>query len=87
MFIMKKEILHDYCQWLFSILFELEKELDFSSYDAYNQRIFGFISERLLDVYLLQNQISYQELPVMFMEKENWIKKGFAFLKRKFLHK
>lgn len=87
MFIMKKEVLHDYCQWLFSILFELEKELDFSSYDAYNQRIFGFISERLLDVYLLQNQINYKELPVMFMESENWIKKGFAFLKRKFLHK
>ena len=52
MLIMKKEILHDYCSWLFSILFELENRLDISSYNTYNQRIFGFISERLLDVYL-----------------------------------
>jgi len=86
MFIMKKELFHDYCDWLFSILFELEDQLDISSYNAYNKRIFGFISERLLDVYLEKEKIPYAELPVMFMEKENWFKKGFAFLKRKFIH-
>lgn len=85
MLIMKREQLHDYCHWLFTILFELEKRLDTSSYTAYNQRIFGFISERLLDVYLEAHKLSYAELPVMFMEKEHWIKKGFAFLKRKFI--
>ena len=84
MFLMNKEIFYDYCHWLFDILFELEKQLDISSYNAYNQRIFGFISERLLDVYLEANQIPYKELPVLFMEKEHWIKKGTAFLKRKF---
>jgi len=86
MFLMKKELFHDYCNWLFSILFELEQRLDISAYDAYNKRIFGFLSERLLDVYLEKNQLPYTELPVLFMEKENWIKKGFAFLKRKFMH-
>lgn len=84
MLIMKRELLHDYCHWLFSLLFELEHRLDISSYTAYNQRIFGFISERLLDVYLEANKLSYAELPVVFMENEHWIKKGFAFLKRKF---
>lgn len=84
MFIMKKELLHQYCEWLFSILFELEKTLDISGYTPYNQRIFGFISERLLDVFLEKNQLNYKELPVMFMEKEHWIKKGISFLKRKF---
>lgn len=86
MFIMKKEIFLDYCDWLFTILFELEQQLDISGYDAYNKRIFGFISERLLDVYLEKQNISYAELPVLFMEQENWIKKGFSFLKRKFFH-
>lgn len=86
MFIMKKELFHSYCNWLFSILFELEKQLDISCYDSYNQRIFGFVSELLLDVFIEKNQLPYKELDFMFMEKENWLRKGFAFLKRKFLH-
>lgn len=84
-FLMKKEIFDNYCQWLFTILFELEKQLDISSYDSYNQRIFGFVSELLLDVYLLKHNFIYKELPVIFMENEHWIRKIFAFLKRKFL--
>lgn len=84
MFVMKKSLLDDYCTWLFSILFELEKVLDISSYDSYNKRVYGFIAERLLDVYLVKNNLAYKELHVMFMEQEHWIKKGTAFLKRKF---
>ncbi len=86
MFVMKKELFHDYCDWLFSILSELEYTLDISGYNAYNQRIFGFVSERLMDVYLEKNKLRYRELPVLFMESEHWIKKVFAFLKRKFRH-
>ena len=82
MFIMKQEIFHDYGDWLFTILFELENRLGTSD-DAY-KRLYGYVSERLLDVYLEANQLAYKELPVMFMENEHWIKKGFAFLKRKF---
>ena len=85
MFVMKKEILHNYCSWLFSILFALEKDLDISSYDTYNKRVYGFLAERLLDVYLVKNKLAYKELSVLFMEKEHWFKKIFAFLKRKFL--
>lgn len=85
MFIMKKELFHNYCDWLFRILFTLEEELDISSYDAYNQRIFGFVSELLLDVYLEKNKLPYKEINFLFMEKEHWFKKGLAFLKRKFI--
>ncbi len=84
MFVMKKELLDDYCSWLFSILFALEKNLDISSYDTYNKRVYGFLAERLLDVYLVKNELPYKELPVLFMEKEHWVKKIFAFLIRKF---
>lgn len=84
MFIMKRDVFDRYCQWLFAILFEMERRLDISQYSANDRRVFGFVSERLLDIYLEANAIPYREVPVMFMEQQNWLKKGGAFLKRKF---
>lgn len=52
MFYTTRENLNNYCEWLFDILFEVEKRVDISSYDDYQQRLFGFLSERLLNVYL-----------------------------------
>jgi hypothetical protein len=83
MFIMKRDVLNRYCEWLFDILFELEKRLDISQYSLNDSRVFGFVSERLLDVWLEKNAIQYKEIPCMFMEKQNWIVKGMKFLMRK----
>ncbi|SDC00239.1 protein of unknown function [Succiniclasticum ruminis] len=85
MFVMRQDLFLEYCQWLFGILFELEERLDISEFDAYNSRVFGFVSERLLDVWLEKNRISYYEQNVSFMEPQNWLKKGGLFLKRKFI--
>lgn len=85
MFVMRRDRYNQYCEWLFTILFEVEKRLDISTYDAYNSRVFGFIGERLLDVWLEKQGIPYKEQNVSFLEKQDWIKKGGAFLKRKFL--
>lgn len=85
MFIMKYEKFDEYCNWLYSILFELEKRLDISDYSAYDARVFGFVSERLLDVWLNTKNYSYVDIPYVFMEKQNWITKGMKFLKRKAL--
>ena len=84
MFVMKKELLQHYCTWLFDILFELEKELDISSYSTNDKRVFGFVSERLLDAWLITNNIAYEELDVVYMESQHWLRKGMAFLNRKF---
>ncbi len=51
MVIMKKEIFQNYCEWLFSILFELENRISISK-NEYQSRVFGFIGERLLNIYL-----------------------------------
>lgn len=87
MFIMKKEVLDDYCEWLFDILFELEKRIDASKYDAFHARFFGRVSERLLDVYIYTNNIKFVEIPFVEVEHINWIKKGFGFLVAKFFGK
>ena len=87
MFIMKKEILDKYCEWLFSILFELEKRINPSQYDSFHARYLGRISERLLDVWINTNNLTYKEVSVIDIEKVNWIKKGTSFLKAKFFKK
>ena len=87
MMIMKKDILDDYCEWLFDILFELEKRIDVSKYDDFHKRFYGRISERLLDVYLYTNNIKFKEIPFVEIEHINWIKKGFGFLISKFTGK
>lgn len=56
MCIMKKELFDNYCEWLFNILFALEKEIDTREYSDYNKRIYGFLSERLFNVWLEKNK-------------------------------
>ena len=87
MFIMKKEVLNDYCEWLFDILFELEKRTDFSQYDSFHSRFLGRISELLLDVWINTNELTYEEVRVIDLQRVNWIKKGFSFLIAKFTGK
>ncbi len=83
MFIMKADLFRGYCEWLFDILFRLEKELDISLYNKNDQRVFGFVSERLLDVWVETNLYSYKNMPYVFMENQNWLIKGSNFIKRK----
>ena len=79
MFIMSRDVFERYCSWLFDILFELERRLDISAYNDNDARIFGFVSERLMDVFLGTHGIKYKELPYVFMEKQNWLVKGGNF--------
>ena len=44
-FIAKSEWVNKYCEWLFSILFEVEKNISISD-DNYQKRVFGFLSRR-----------------------------------------
>lgn len=85
MFVMRKDLMDDYCEWLFDVLFELERRLDISSYDPYSARVFGFVSERLLDVWLTTRGVAFRELPVANLESQNWPMKVIRFLKRKFI--
>ncbi len=84
MMIMTKKELDKYASWMFKLLFKLEKKIDISNYNNYERRLFGFIGERLLDIYLDANQKKFIEVPFVFEEKQNWIKKGGSFLLRKF---
>lgn len=86
MLIANSKPFNEYCAWLFSVLHEVGKKVDLHDYDDYEARVFGFLSEFLLDVWLDQHrQYSYTTVHCVFMEKQNWLKKGGKFLKRKFI--
>lgn len=87
MFIMKKELADKYCEWLFDILFELEKNIDTADMTVFEARLFGRVSEMLLDVWINTNKISYTEIGYIHMEKINWCRKISGFLSAKFLRK
>ena len=60
----RRELFMDYAGWLFALLQEAEKEIDVSSYDLYNRRVFGFLSEQLLLLWITKNQLKVYECPV-----------------------
>ncbi len=69
MFIMSKSEFKKYSEWLFDILFEVEARTDISTYDIYQARIYGYMAERLLNVYVYQNKLKVKYLPVLFTGK------------------
>lgn len=85
MFVMRKTDFNSYCEWLFTILFKFEGKCDISQYDTYQARVFGFLGERLFNVWLEKNNLRKIEISVINLEPVNWIDKGIKFLQRKFI--
>lgn len=70
MFIMSRSLYQEYAQWIFSILFEVEKRIHISS-DPYQKRIIGFLAERLLNVWLRYKSLRVKEIPIIFVHEED----------------
>ncbi len=73
MFACKKSIFDNYCSWLFPILFESLNQINFKDRDAYQKRVFGFLSERLFNVWLNDKNYSIEQLRM--------IRTDFSFIK------
>lgn len=70
MIITRKKIFDQYCEWLFDILFEAERRIDISEYDDMQKRIFGFLSERLLRVWLMNSNLRIREEALLMVEED-----------------
>ena len=68
MFVMKKSLFNQYSNWLFPILFELEKQVNIKNYDSYQSRLFGFLSERLFNIWLNYQNLKIYESRITFLE-------------------
>ena len=84
MYIMEKGLSDQYCEWLFGILFELEKRIGKREYSFFQGRFYGRVSEILFNVWLAKQPYTIKEVGCIHMEKIDWWKKGTAFLQAKF---
>ncbi|KRL94203.1 hypothetical protein FD28_GL000755 [Levilactobacillus hammesii DSM 16381] len=83
MFIMKREKFDDYCKWIFEVLHQLEIRIDISGYSDQEKRVFGYLSELLMDVWIDKNEINYGEVQWRQLGKRHPVKKVFFFMLRK----
>lgn len=94
MMIMRRELVNEYCSWLFDILFTLEQEYKTPDLSAFQGRFYGRVSEIIFNVWLAHQvrtgaleKTDIREVPCIYMEKIDWWRKGTSFLKAKFFHK
>lgn len=90
MLVTKKELFDEYAAWLFDILFEVEKRIhkDVLTRDAYQQRVYGFLSERMMRIFIeYKKEISsvrIKEVPTLYLEEDPKAWKRYKFKRIKY---
>lgn len=71
MFIMSDYDFKNYSEWLFAILDKSEFEIsqNIKHYDNYQSRVYGFLSERLFNVWIMHNKKNVFEMKVKYTDK------------------
>lgn len=70
LFVTSLPVLKGYAEWLFTIFAEASEEIDVSGYDKYHRRVYGFLSEQMMYVYIMKNGLTYAEIPVGISEEK-----------------
>ena len=67
MFLMNWTDFDRYCTWIFDILSRVEKATDISYYNPVQKRIYGYMAERLFNVWLVAENKKLLQNPVLFI--------------------
>lgn len=51
LFVMKRALFNQYCDWVFPILLQVDKSIDVSGRDNYQKRAMAFLAERMLSLF------------------------------------
>jgi hypothetical protein len=70
MFICRRDIFDDYCSWLFKILGTLEGRLNIEHYNPVQKRIYGYMAEKLLNVYVEKHKLKKRFFPIYWISEE-----------------
>ena len=87
--IMEWNLFDKYCKWLFDILEDCERRISISQYNPLQKRIFGYMAERLLNVFVYKNCKKVKLLNVYFYDdntsvpRQNFLKKYIIKIRNK----
>ncbi len=70
MIVMRRSMYMEYCEWLFSVLFDASEHIDVSGYDLYHRRVYGFLSEILLNVWIKKNNLNNYACNIMYTSEK-----------------
>ena len=88
MFVMKYDDFEKYCEWLFAVLASLENKIPYKNYDNYQRRVFGFLAERLLNVYVHKNKMKSRNFNLlMFDDNMKTVKKNIMHKILGYIHR
>ena len=76
MFVIGWADFESYCTWLFKILGEAEKRINIENYSNVQKRIFGYMAERLLNVWLYKNRLKTRKLNIYKFTDSEWQLRG-----------
>lgn len=75
MLITNKKLFAYYCEFLFSVLSKVEDKINLDYRSGNQIRVFGYLSERLINVWVIHNKLKVKELSVYFADNSSKVKK------------
>ena len=72
MLVARREVFDGYCAWLFNILFDVEARIQRDWPEDDPKRLYGYLSERLLNIYIMHNGLRTIGRPVANLGISNY---------------
>lgn len=69
MMITNKSVFDGYCEWLFSVLAYCEERCNLETYDVQHKRLFGYLAEVLLNVYIEKHRLECVHARTVFVSE------------------
>lgn len=68
MFIMKREVLREYCEWLFPVLDTMYDDIKNGTFVTEKKRLIGYIAEFMMGIFICKkrNELKIKELPAVY---------------------
>ena len=74
-FIARRELVDEYCKWLFGLLAEFERRTSLEGYDPHHTRLYAYVTEFLLNVYVRRHNLKYKFSHLAFVPNPTPIKR------------